>query len=424
MSRRLVRAFLAAAFLAALPVLLAGCEDKPKQQGGPPVVRYSVVQGQRLVLTTELPGRVSALMTSEVRPQVTGIIRDRLFEEGADVEAGQVLYQIDPALFQAAFNSAEADLQKARANEVSARLLAGRYGKIIKSNAVSRQEHDDAVSAYVQAKAAVEAARQALEAARINLDYTRVAAPVSGRISRSFVTPGALVIRNQSQALAVIQHMEAVYVDVSQSSTAVLRLRRALSGGGLLPMGAATAKVKLKLEDGTPYARPESGPRPDGEPDWIKGELLFADVTIEKSSGVVNIRAKFDNPFKALLPGMYVRAIFEEGVFEDAVLVPQRTVMLDTDGSAYVYVLERGGSAPQDGDTFTVARRTVKVRRNIGTNWLISSGLAPGDRVVLEGHLKTRPGGTVSGEAVAPAEPGSPESPNARREHAARPRTR
>lgn len=415
------------AILALAPVSLSGCEDKPARQGRPPTAHYIEVRGQRLVLTTELPGRVSAYMTSEVRPQVTGIIQARYFEEGADVKAGQVLYQIDPSLFQAAFNSAAADLKKAEANEISARLLSERYGKIIRSNAVSRQEHDDATSAHAQAQAAVEAARQALEAARINFDYTRVTAPVSGRISRSFVTPGALVTRNQPEALAVIQHMETVYVDVTQSSTAVLRLRRDLAGGDLLPMGAEIAKVWLKLEDGTPYVHPGSHiPTPDEsgliEPDWIEGELLFADVTIERSSGVVNIRAKFDNPHKALLPGMYVRAIFEEGVLEEAILVPQRTVMLDTDGSAFVYVLEKNPDGPNDA--FTVARRTVTVQRNIGTKWLISSGLAPGDLLLLEGHLKTRPGGTVTGKAVTLDGPDGEETLTTRRENAAQTRTR
>lgn len=415
MSRQLLQKITIISMLAVLPFLLSACEDKPQQRGGPPQVRYLTMHGTKLVVTTELPGRISAFMTSEVRPQVTGIVQARLFEEGADVEAGQVLYQIDPALFQAAYNNAEAELQKARANEVSARLLAGRYGKIIRSNAVSRQEHDNAISAYAQAKATVEAAAQALETARINLDYTRVTAPVRGRISRSFMTPGALVTTNQLQIMAVIQHIDSVYVDITQSSTTVLRLRRALAGGSVSPTGAATAKVRLKLEDGTAYVRlkrigEEAAGDAEGEPDWMEGDLLFSDVTVDKSAGVVNIRAKFDNPFKALLPGMYVRAIFDEGMIEDAVLAPQRTVMYDTDGSAYVYVLQKSADTPPGDDLYTVALRPVTLRGNYGTNWHISSGLAPGDLLLLDGHLKTRPGLTVKGTAVVPA-PSGPVTP-------------
>ena len=404
MIRQLLQKITLVLMLALVPLFLSACEDKPRPAGGPAQVRYLAVQGTKLVMTTELPGRVSAFMTSEVRPQVTGIVQTRLFEEGADVEAGQVLYQIDPALFQAAYNNAEAELQKARANEVSARLLAERYGKIIRSNAVSRQEHDNAVSAWLQAKAAVEASAQALEAARINLEYTRVTAPVRGRISRSFVTPGALVIMNQPQPMAVIQHLDNVYIDITQSSTILLRLRRALAGGEMSPMDVARATVRLKLEDGAPYARPKQGGE-DGEPDWIEGDLLFADVTVDKSAGIVNIRARFDNPYKALLPGMYVRAIFDEGVIEDALLVPQRAVMYDTDGSAYAYVLLKTADTPPGDDIFTVARRPVTMQGNYGTNWLISSGLAPGDLLLLDGHLKTRPGLAVKGIAVSPSTP-------------------
>ena len=410
MSRQRLLRMTVFTLLAILPVFLSACQDASQQQNRLTPVRYVEVREQRVVQTTELPGRVSAFMTSEVRPQVTGIIQARLFEEGADVEAGQILYQIDPALFQAAYNNAEANLKKALANEVSTRLLAQRYGKIIKSNAVSRQEHDDAVSAHVQAQAAVEAARQALETARINLDYTKITAPVRGRIGRSFVTSGALVIQNQPQPLAVIQHIDSVYVDISQSSTAILRLRRALAEGALLLMGVEKAKVKLKMEDGTPYARPRPDAPEGSAPDWIEGELLFADVTIDKSAGGVNIRAKLDNPAKALLPGMYVRAIFDVGVIEDAILVPQRAVMLDTDGSAFVYVLQKDQNAQADSDVYTVAQRTVTIGGNYGTKWRVSAGLVPGDLLMVEGHLKTRPGNSVAGTATADPQPAAAET--------------
>jgi membrane fusion protein (multidrug efflux system) len=354
-------------------------------------------------------------MTSEVRPQVSGIIRERLFEEGADVEAGQMLYRIDPALFEAAHKSAKANLARAEATENATRLLAERYSKIIKSNAVSMQEHDDAVSGYIQAQASVEAARKELERATINLGYTKVLAPVSGRISRSYVTPGALVTANQPQPLVTIQHMDTVYVDITQSSTELLRLRRSLAqGGDMSPAGADAAKVRLWLEDGTPYT---GGRNADGTTAWIEGDLLFADVTIEKGTGVVNIRAKFPNPDNILLPGMYVRAVIEEGIVESAVLVPQRAVLRDANGNPYVYVLDKdeGGVGR---DTFKVARRPVVIQRNVGNRWLLSSGLAPGDKVMIEGHLKTRPGAVVSGIALSRITPESTAIMNAGRAHA------
>ena len=376
---------------------LAGCEKQAGQRASSLTeVRYTEVRGERLVLTSELPGRVSALMVSEVRPQVTGIIQERLFEEGMDVTAGQVLYRIDPALFQAGLNNARAGLAKAEANEVSARLLAGRYGKIIKTNAVSRQEYDDALAAHKQARADVEAARQALETASINLGYSEIKAPVGGRIGRSFVTPGALVTQNQAAALATIQHLDTVYVDLSQSNTELIRLRRAFAANAMESSGADSARVKLKLEDGSPYARFTAASFEEEEPDWIEGDLLFSDVTIEKSTGVVNIRARFENPSKVLLPGMYVRAVVEEGVLQNAVLVPQKTVMRDTRGRAMVYVLKESQDAAHT-DGFTVEQRYVELNRNVGNQWLIGSGLEPGEKLLVDGHLKVRPGHLVAG---------------------------
>lgn len=375
-------------------------------------MRYAVVQSNPLVLTKDLPGQVSSFKSSEVRPQVTGIIQARLFEEGGDVKAGQVLYQIDPALFQADYNNAEANLQKAMANEVSARLLSERYAKIIKSNAVSRQEYDNAISAHIQAKASVEAARQALESTRINLEYTRVTAPVSGRISRSFVTPGALVVRNQPQPLAIIQQIDVVYVDVSLPSTSLLTFRRAMQGGAMAPMKTQKTAVRLRMEDGSPYARSASI-KPGEEPDWITGEALFADVSIDKSAGVVNIRTKFENPRKLLLPGMHVRAIFKEGLVENAVLAPQRAVMFDIDGSAYAYVLKPAPDSPPESQLFSVEKRPVSLQRNIGSQWLISSGLAQGDLLLLDGHIKTRPGAVVKGTAIELVRNSSAQADNA-----------
>ncbi len=395
MDTGLTQKFGGCALLVCLLAALAGCDDTREQARSLPTVRYAEVATQRLTLTTELPGRVSALMVSEVRPQVSGIIQERCFAEGADVEAGQVLYRIDPSLFEAALDKARADLAKAEASETSARLLAERYGQLIKVHAVSQQEHDEAVSAYDHAKAEVQSCREAVRTAAINLGYTRVTAPVSGRIGRSYITPGALVTQNQADPLATIQHLSTVYVDLSQSSTELLALRRALAQGQLRSGGADSAKVRLKLEDGTPYTRSIALSGPEQAEDWIEGDLLFSDVTIDQSTGMVNLRARFENPHNVLLPGMYVRAVLEEGVLDNAVLAPQKAVMRDMRGRPYVYVLET--RQDEHGEqTFAVASRPVEIDRNVGNSWLIRSGLDQGDRLLLEGHVKARPGQTVA----------------------------
>ena len=400
MRRQLLRNIGIFILLIIILAVSSGCNSKPEPRQDLSNVQYSVICGEKVTLTTELPGRVSPLMLSEVRPQVSGIIQERLFEEGTDVQAGQILYRIDPSLFQASYNNAKANLTKAEANELSSRLLAERYGKIVKSSAVSRQEYDNALAAHAQAKAEVESAQQALETARINLGYTEVTAPVSGRIGRSFVTPGALVTQNQAEPLASIQHLATVYVDMSQSNNEILKLRRAFATGDMQTGGEGAAKVRLKLEDGSPYAKPARVAASGEEPDWVIGDLLFSDVTVEKSTGAVNIRARFENPANILLPGMYVRAVVEEGVLENAVLVPQKTVMRDTRGRPYVYVLIEEQNKTGE-DTFEIAMRHVSINRNVGAKWLISSGLEPGDLLLIEGHMKTRPGKLVSGTPVA-----------------------
>lgn len=382
---------------------LSGCNEETPQKENP-AVRYMVATPESVLLTTELPGRVSAFMVSEVRPQVGGIIQKRLFEEGTDVRAGQVLYQIDPALFQAAYHNAKAELSKAQANVVAARLLAERYAKIVDINAVSKQEYDDAVAAYGQAKGTVEAARQALETARINLGYTKVTAPVSGRIGRSFVTPGALVTQNQAEPLSTIQQLSPVYVDVTQSSSDLLKLRRAFDRGHLQSSGQTAAKVRLVLEDGTPYIKGASAEGAIDTPEWIDGNLQFSDVTVEQSTGVVTIRATFDNPENILLPGMYVRAIIEEGVRESAILVPQKTVTRDTKGKTLVHILTKTRPEMADAeevqlgnDEFYVDTRYVTVDRDFKGQWLLMDGLQAGDRVLVDGLQKARPGQIVSG---------------------------
>lgn len=398
---------------------LTGCREETVAVQPNTRVTYLVAQANNVPLVTEMPGRVSAFLVSEVRPQVSGIIQKRLFEEGADVKEGQQLYQIDPALFQVAYDSARADLAKAQANVVAARLMAERYGKIVDINAVSRQEYDDAVAARDQAVAAVNVAKQAVETARINLEYTKVLSPVSGRIGRSFVTPGALVTQNQPEPLTTVQQLSPVYVDVTQSSAELLKLRRALATGEIQDSAHRGTKIKLKLEDGTPYARmgEQSAAGEGAGPDWILGELLFSDVTIEQSTGVVTVRAIFDNPNHILLPGMYVRAVIEEGVREGTILVPQKTVMRDAKNRPIVYVLTKENPLLQNGEgqaddedvpeavslgqhDYYVATRYVTLDRDYRNNWLVIDGLKPGDKVLTDGLQKVKHGQVVTGEEI------------------------
>ena len=355
---------------------LTGCGKKPvaggPMQGGTPEVGVVVVQPKRVALTTELAGRTSAYLIAEVRPQVGGIIQKRLFTEGADVKAGEVLYQIDPASYQAAYNSAKALLARAEANLIPARLKAERYKELVKINAVSQQDYDDANAAFKLAEADVEAGKAALETARINLAYSSVTAPISGRISRSSVTVGALVSANQGTALATIQQLDHVYVDVTQSSVEILHLKQALASGQLRRAGAGQSKVKLILEDGTPYP--------------LEGTLKFSEVTVDQTTGSVTLRTVFPNPKHTLLPGMYVRAILEEGVNDKAILIPQQGVTRNPAGNAMVMLV---------GAEEKVEPRVIKVERTVGESWLVSEGLKAGDRVILEGLQKARPGTPV-----------------------------
>jgi membrane fusion protein (multidrug efflux system) len=355
-------------------LLFTGCgkQDAAPASPPPPEVGVITIQPERAVLTTELPGRVTPHLIAEVRPQVGGIIQQRLFTEGADVKAGQVLYQIDPATYRAAFASARAALARAEANLAPVRLREERFRDLVKIRAVSQQEFDDAHAALLQAEAEVESAKAAVETARINLDYTSVKAPISGRIGRSTVTTGALVTANQESALATIQQLDPVYVDITQSTADLLRLRQSLASGLLKNGGATQAQVKLLLEDGTPYAQP--------------GTLKFSEVTVDQSTGSVTLRNLFPNRELLLLPGMFVRAVLEEGVNEQAILVPQRGVTRNQAGNATVMVVGAGEK---------VEPRLIKVARTVGDNWLVSEGLKAGDRVILEGIQKARPGTVV-----------------------------
>ena len=330
-----------------------------------------VAQPEPVTLTTELPGRITPRLIAEVRPQVSGIIKKRLFTEGSDVEAGQVLYRIDPATYRAALASAEAALARAEANLIPARLKEERYRELVQIKAVSRQDYDEVGAALKQAEAEVAASKAAVETARINLAYTSVKAPISGRIGRSAVTTGALVTANQGKPLATIQQLDPVYVDVTQSTADLLRLKRSLASGRLKKNGAK-AQVHLLLEDGTRYDLP--------------GTFGFSDVTVDQSTGSVTLRTVFPNPDLLLLPGMFVRAVIEEGVNEEAILVPQRGVTRNPSGSAMVMVV---------GAEEKVEPRVIKVSRTVGDKWLVSEGLKAGDRVILEGLQKARPGTPV-----------------------------
>jgi len=367
-------------------LILSGCGKK--QPGGPPQsgapeVSVVTVQPQRVTLTTELPGRTSAYLIAEVRPQVGGIIQKRLYIEGSDVKAGDVLYQIDAAVYEAAYNSAKASLARAEANLMPLRLKTGRYAELVKSNAVSQQEYDDVSAALKQSEADVEAGKAAVEAARINLAYTKVTAPISGRIGRSSVTNGALVTASQSTALATIQQLNPIYVDVTQSSAELLRLKQNLASGLLKSKGSAQAR--LLLEDGSPYPLP--------------GTLKFSEVAVDQSTGSITLRAVFPNPKHTLLPGMFVRAILEEGVNEHAILVPQQGVTRNPAGNAMVMVV---------GSEEKVEPRIIKVLRTVGENWLVSEGLKAGDRVILEGLQKARPGTPVKAVPFGSKAAGTP----------------
>ncbi len=356
-------------------LIITGCEKQTAatpQPAGPPEVGVVAVQPQRVTLTTELPGRTSAYLVAEVRPQVSGIIQRRLFTEGSDVKAGQVLYQIDPATYQAAYASAKATQARAEATLNTLRLKAERYQDLVKIKAVSQQDNDDAQAALKQAEAEVAGAKASVESARINLAYTRVTAPISGRIGRSSVTDGALVTANQSASLATIQMVSTMYVDVVQTSAELLKLQKQLAAGLLKKNGASQARVKLLLEDGSAYPLP--------------GTLKFSEVTVDQSTGSYTLRAVFPNPRQTLLPGMFVRAVVEEGENPQAILVPQRGVTRNSSGEAMVMMVGAGEK---------VEPRVIKVARTVGENWLVSDGLKIGDRVILEGIQRAKPGTAV-----------------------------
>ena len=419
---------------------LGGCNSSTSAPPpAAPEVATVTVQTEQVVLTTDLPGRTSAYAMAEIRPQVGGIIQKRLFEEGAEIEEGQVLYQIDPAPLQAAYDNAAANLATARkaADRARASLAVSRAGVVrqravlenartnrkrfedlLADGAVSATQRDQAVTdsdvaeatlasteaqvdsdreSVAAAEAAIKQAEAAQEAARINLGYARVTAPIAGRIGKSSVTVGALVKASQDAPLATIQQLDPIYVDATQSSANLLRLRQSLAAGRLKGDGAQQARVKLLLEDGTTYP--------------LEGRLKFSDVTVDPSTGSFILRTVFPNPKHILLPGMYARAVVQEGVVEQAILVPQQSVSRDPKGNPVALVVD--GSEK-------VAQRKIAVDRAIGDRWLVSEGLKPGDRLIVEGIQKVRPGASVkavpfnaggkeSAEAVKTAPPATKE---------------
>ena len=352
---------------------LTGCDRKPVQTLAPiREVTVMSVTTQKITLTTELPGRTSAYRIAEIRPQVNGLILKRLFTEGQEVKAGQVLYQIDPAPFQSALDNARAALGKAEANVPAIRLRVERFHDLLSDNAVSRQDYDDAFATLKQAEAEVAYWKASVATAQINLGYTAVKAPISGRIGISNVTDGAIVTAYQPVSLATIQQLDPIYVDVPQSTTDLLRLKRRLKDGRLKKNGSGSDKVKLIQEDGTPYS--------------LEGTLQFSDVTVDPTTGSVMLRVVFPNPEDILLPGMFVQTVIKEGVNEQAILIPQQGVSRDSKGNPFALIV--------DAESKT-AFRPLTLDRAIGDKWLVSAGLAPGDPLIVEGLMMLRPGTTV-----------------------------
>lgn len=364
-------------------LLLVGC-DLPKSVSAskaapaapaempPPEVAVATVQPERLVLTSELSGRISANLVAEVRPQVGGILQQRLFAEGSDVKAGDILYQIDPAMYQAACASAQAALAKAEANLTPVRLKAERYRELVKSKAVSQQDYDEAEAAFKLAEADLALAKATASIADINLAYTQVRAPISGRIGKSSVTTGALVTANQATPLTVIQNLDSVFVDVTVSNARLLQRQRDIENGLMKSSGVGQVAVKLLLEDGSAYPQP--------------GVLKFSDVTVDPGTGSVTLRTVFPNPEHQLLPGMYVHTLVDDGVMEAAILVPQQAVSRDARGNPYALVVDAADHVEQ---------RPLKISRNLGDRWLVAEGLKAGERVVMEGSQRIRPGVAV-----------------------------
>ena len=359
-------------------IALTGCNDKEAQQGAPhaPQVGVVTLKTEPLNVTTELPGRTAAFRIAEVRPQVGGIILKRNFVEGSEIKAGTSLYQIDPATYQAAYDSAKGDLVKAQANAQISRVTVNRYKPLLGTNYISKQDYDTAVATAAQADAAVVSSKAAVETARINLAYTKVTSPISGRIGISSVTEGALVSNGQATALATVQQLDPIYVDVTQSSNDFLRLKQELADGSL-KQANGKAQVKLLMDNGKEYSQ--------------AGTLEFSDVTVDETTGSITLRAIFPNPQDSLLPGMFVRARLDEGVNNNALLVPQQGITRNPRGDATAMVI---------GADNKVELRTVTTTQAIGDKWVVTDGLKSGDKVIVTGLQKIKPGVQVTAQEV------------------------
>ena len=381
-SARWTRAKSAAVVFGSVACGIAACSPKGPAfpSGGAAPVTVVTLKRTSVTLSRELPGRTTPFLVADVRPQANGVVKKRLFTEGGAVKAGQALYQLDDATYRAQYDSSVAALAKADATLASTRLATRRSAELVRIDAVSTQDNEAAIATLGQAEADAAAARATVDSSRVNLTYTRIPSPITGRIGRSSVTPGALVVANQAASLATVQQLDPIYVEVSQSSAEWLRLRRDFDSGRLSAGGAGT-RVAIILEDGTRYSR--------------EGELQFADVTVDPSTGSFILRAIVPNPDNRLLPGMFVTAVIDEGTLSEALLAPQQGITHDPKGAATALVVSADGKAEL---------RTVTTTRTVGDQWLIESGLEAGDRLIVEGLQKVRPGA-----AVQPVERGAPD---------------
>ncbi|WP_339540564.1 efflux RND transporter periplasmic adaptor subunit [Pseudomonas sp. RA_5y_Pfl1_P24] len=358
--------------------LLGGCSGgDPAPAVATPKVTVLTVQPQSQVLTTELAGRTQAFMVAEIRPQVGGIVQQRLFVEGAEVKAGQALYQLDAAPYKAALAQAQASLTKARATLKSAQTTASRNARLVKINAISQQTDEDSQATLLTAAADVKVEEAEVETARINLAYTRISSPLAGRIETSTVTPGALVVANQDTALTTVQQLDPIYVDVTQSTTELLGLKRDLASGVLQANSDGEARISLKLDDGSIYSH--------------EGRLKFSGVSVNQSTGTVTLRAVFANREHLLLPGMYVRGVLEQARDDKAILIPQQAVSRSASGVTSVLLVVDG----------KVEQRVLTVDRAVGNQWWVTAGLQAGDQVIVEGGQKVRVGEGVQTQAAA-----------------------
>ncbi|CAD7340090.1 efflux RND transporter periplasmic adaptor subunit [Sphingomonadales bacterium 56] len=356
-------------------MLATACSQNKPPEKKQVEVGVVTLRAQDVTVSTELPGRTVSTMMSEVRPQVAGVVQKRLFTEGSYVRAGQPLYQIDPSLYRASRDEAQAALANAQATAVAAQAKARRYQALGKTEAVSAQERDDVVAAARQAGAAIQQARASLQTANINLRFTEVRAPISGRIGRSLFTPGALVTASQASPLATIQQLDPIFVDITQSSAQLLALRRSLAAGKTLP---ASATIRLKLDDGSEYP--------------LEGRVEFAEPIVDPNSGTITLRARFPNPDRLLLPGMFVRVVAPQAVIPGGILAPQQGISRDPKGNATALIVNRANK---------VERRTVTAAQAIGDKWLITSGLKAGERLIVEGTDKVKPGDTVRAATIS-----------------------